>query len=336
MNFLEKKITKEKEKEKIFNVDHFWDDCIKEEQKQNDPLFILSPDNNHNSIYNTNRNHVKDYYKKLCHKIPNLYKEERNNIKRKKKSKKSIKRSIILYKEGLEHKKLTQSNYDENKMKKEKEELKLCTWKPTLYKPHQSRVFIINNNKNRQKKQKKINFKHKIKIKSDIYNTNNLIETNNKQECTFRPKTNTNKGSENIKHIFNRAKSMAMFTDRENFFFMMRYKKARDEHMIKRFKKLWVKDDSYRNSFLEMTSRDCQQNYKNYLNVNNNIELCDVGLKSNYNDNKYIFNVSAGNNNNSYSKKKTNQGDITQTHKTKKYYMGILKKQLSLINLEAY
>ena len=85
-----------------------------------------------------------------------------------------------------------------------------------------------------------------------------------------------------------------------------------------------------------MTSRDCQKNYKNYLNVNNNIELCDVRLKSNYNDNKYIFNLSAGNNSNSFSKRKINKGDKTQTHKTKKYYMGILKKQLSLINLEAY
>ena len=142
------------------------------------------------------------------------------------------------------------------------------------------------------------------------------------------------KGSENIKHIFNRAKSMAMFTDRENFFFMMRYKKARDEHMIKRFKKLWVKDDSYRNSFLEMTSRDCQQNYKNYLNVNNNIELCDVGLKSNYNDNKYIFNLSAGNCSNLISKKNQNKKNNIDKMKGKKYYRGILKKQLSLIDLE--
>ena len=323
MNFYNQKISTENTNPRIFSIDHFWDDCIKEEQKQNDPLFILSPDNNHNSIYNTNRNHVKDYYKKLCHKIPYLNKEEQNKKIKRKKIKNSLKHSLLLYTYGLEQKKVNQDNYINNQIHKEKEELKLCTWKPEL-------------NKNRQTKQKKINFKPKIKIKSDIYNTNNLIETINKQECTFRPKTNTNKGSENIKHIFNRAKSMAMFTDRENFFFMMRYKKARDEHMIKRFKKLWVKDDSYRNSFLEMTSRDCQQNYKNYLNVNNNIELCDVGLKSNYNDNKYIFNVSAGNNNNSYSKKKTNQGDITQTHKTKKYYMGILKKQLSLINLEAY
>ena len=113
-------------KKKIFHIDHFWDDCIQEEQKQNNPLFKLSSitNNNLHISNNNNRSSINNYYKKLCHKIPNLYKEERNNIKRKKKSKKSIKRSIILYKEGLEHKKLTQSNYDENKMKKEKEELK--------------------------------------------------------------------------------------------------------------------------------------------------------------------------------------------------------------------
>ena len=323
MNFLEKKITKEKEKEKIFNVDHFWDDCIKEEQKQNNPLFIISPNNN-NKAYNTGRTHIKDYYKKLCHKIPYLKKEEQNNKIKRKKEKDSLKHSLLLYAYGLERKKINQDNYINYQLHKEKEELKLCTWKPEL-------------NKKRQSKQKKNTFKKKIKIKSELlYNTNNLIETLNKQECTFRPKTNVNKGSNNLKHIFNRAKSMTMLTDKENFFFMMRYKKARDEHMIKRFKKLWVKDDSYRNSFLEMTSRDCQKNYKNYLNVNNNIELCDVRLKSNYNDNKYIFNLSAGNNSNSFSKRKINKGDKTQTHKTKKYYMGILKKQLSLINLEAY
>ncbi len=168
-------------KKKIFHIDHFWDDCIQEEQKQNNPLFKLSSITNNNlhisNNNNNNRSSINNYYKKLCHKIPNLYKEEQNNIKRKKKSKKSIKRSNILYKEGLEHKKLTQSNYDENKMKKEKEELKLCTWKPTLYKPHQSRVFIINNNKNKHERN----------------NTQKVVDITNLKECTFKPKINVEK-----------------------------------------------------------------------------------------------------------------------------------------------
>ena len=126
-----------------------------------------------------------------------------------------------------------------------------------------------------------------------------------------------------------------MYTDKENFSFMMRYKKARDEHMIKRFKKLFVKDESYKNSFLEMTSRNCEQNYKNYLNVNNNIDVIDDDLKCNYNNNNYIFNLSAGNKSSVISKKKLNKANKGNKFKAKKYYQGILKKQLSLINLEA-
>ena len=308
-------------KKKIFHIDHFWDDCIQEEQKQNNPLFKLSSITNNNlhiSNNNNNRSSINNYYKKLCHKIPNLYKEERNNIKRKKKSKKSIKRSIILYKEGLEHKKLTQSNYDENKMKKEKEELKLCTWKPTLYKPHQSRVFIINNNKNKHERN----------------NTQKVMDITNLKECTFKPKINSCSSEKDFKKIFNRSKSVLMYKDKENFSFMYRYKKARDEYMIKRFKKLSVKDESYRNSFLEMTTRDCEQNYKNYLNVNNNIELYDINLKRNYNNNKYIFNLSAGNNSSVCSEKKIQKPKKSNKYKGKKYYMGILKKQLNLIDLE--
>ena len=321
MKIIKAKISKEIDTPKVFHIDHFWDDCIKEEQKQNNPLFILNQENNDNSS-NSNRSHINNYYKKLCHKIPNLYKEEQNSIIKKKQIKKSLKHSLLLYTYGLEQKKVIQNNFIKNKLHKEKEELKLCTWKPTLYKPNQTRT---NNNINQNTK----------RIKNEVNNTNQLIEMINKKECTFKPKINTNKGKDNIKNIFNRSKSVVLYTDKENFSFMLRYKKARDEYMIKRFKKLSVKDESYRNSFLEMTSRDCEKNYKNYLNVNNNIEVYDLDLKSNYNDNKYIFNLSSGNYSSVNSKKKDKKGSKLKKYKAKKYYMGILKKQLSLINLEA-
>ena len=44
MKIIKAKISTEISNPKIFNIDHFWDDCIKEEQKQNDPLFILNQD----------------------------------------------------------------------------------------------------------------------------------------------------------------------------------------------------------------------------------------------------------------------------------------------------
>ena len=321
MKIIKVKITPEIINQKRFCIDHFWDDCIQEEQKQNDPLFVLDLEKNNSIAENSNRSHINNYYKKLCHKIPNLYQEEQNSQIKRKKIKKSLKHSLFLYSIGLEQKKVTQNNYIKNKLHKEKEELKLCTWKPTIHKLNQNK---LNNNLDQYKK----------RIKNEVYNSNKMIEMANKKECTFRPKINVNKGNYNLKQIFNRSKSMILYTGKENFSFMMRYKKARDEYMIKRFKKLYLKDESYRNSFLEMTSRDCEKNYKNYLNVNNNIEVYDLDLKTNYNDNKYIFNLSAGNNSSVHSKKK-NKDSKVKKYKAKKYYMGILKKQLSLINLDA-
>ena len=305
----------------VFNIDHFWDDCIKEEQKQRDPLFKLSS-GKINNTNNINKKYLQNCYKKLCRKIPNLYQEEQNSIIKKKKIRNSLKHSLYLYNYGLEQKRITQSNFIKNKLRKEKAELKLCTWKPTISKTNHQ--ILMNNYIPQDKKRNK----------NEINSTDRIVEMINKQECTFKPKINANKGNNDLKQIFNRSKSMIMYTDKENFTFMMRYKKARDEHMIKRFKKLSVKDESYKNSFLEMTSRDCERNYKNYLNVNNNIELYDIDLKTNYNNNKYIFNLSAGNNSSVFSNDKQKKSNKEYKIKAKKYYIGLLKKQLSSINLE--
>ena len=61
----------------------------------------------------------------------------------------------------------------------------------------------------------------------------------------------------------------------------MRYTKARDEYLIKRFKKLDRKDDSYDNSLISLTKRLCNEQYKNYLNVNNTISLFGETLTPN-------------------------------------------------------
>ena len=315
--FKKMKTNKPKISSKIFCVDHFWDDCIQEEKKQNDPLFQKYAENNTKS-YN-NKTFINNCYKKLCNKIPNLKKEETNNIMKKRKSINSLKRSLLLYQFGLDHKKAIHNTFLENKLNKEKEELKLCTWKPKISKTNKT----------------KGNFTQR-RDRGEIISRKNILEKINKKECTFRPNINAKNSNKNLKKIFNRSKSMVLFTDRENFDFMMRYKKAWDEHMIKRFKKLSVKDESYRNSFLEMTSRDCEQNYKNYLNVNNNIELYDIELKTNYKDNKYIFNLSYGNNSDALSKRNQNKVYNVNKHKAKKYYIGMLKKQLSLIDLENF
>ena len=74
-----------------------------------------------------------------------------------------------------------------------------------------------------------------------------------------------------LKHRRKNRKSIS--EKKENEEFILRYTKARDEYLIKRFKKLYKKDDSYDNSLLSLTKRLCNQQYKNYLNVNNTILL---------------------------------------------------------------
>ena len=129
---------------------------------------------------------------------------------------------------------------------------------------------------------------------------------------------------------------MLLYTDRVNSSFILRYKKARDEHMIKRLKKLSEKDDSYNSSFKDLTSRAIDESYKNSLNVNTNLQIYDkISKRDKYKKNR-IFNLSGSYNNNqnlsnSYS---NNNFMIPDTHKSKKYYINLLKKQLRQIDLE--
>ena len=92
------------------------------------------------------------------------------------------------------------------------------------------------------------------------------------KECTFKPYLNNYKL---VKRLYNnqRNKFGSVANEKETAEFILRYTKARDEYMIKRFKKLSRKDDSYDNSFLALTTRLCNQQYRNYLNVNSSIPL---------------------------------------------------------------
>jgi hypothetical protein len=315
------------------NIDHFWDDCMKEEPFLSNISFrkvSLKKASNEDSINNNYKNKIYEQnktgiinncYNNLCEKIPNLSKEKQNNISKKLKIKNSIKRSLLLYSYGVEVQKANKANISQNKIHKEQEELKLCTWRPK-----------INN-------YKKINKMNKIKIiknKSDKNMNKKEIDININDECTFKPKINLNSKIK-IKKIFNRSKSMILYTDRENSSFIMRYKKARDEHIIKRLKRLSEKDDSYNTSIKLLTSRAIDESYKNSLNVNTNIQIYDkMSKRDKYKSNR-IFNLSESNNNNNHNilnSYSNNNFIIPDTHKSKKYYVGLLKKQLRLIDLE--
>ena len=341
-----KKIKKYHINQNPHNIDTFWDDCIKGEPLQNNirpnkhSLNINDINNNNynmskrinykkinykNKVYDSHKSYiVNNCYKKLREKIPNLYKEDQDNISKKLKIKNSLKRSLLLYSYGLEVLKANKANISQNKKLKEQEELKLCTWKPKL-----------NKNKN-------ISIKHKKYKYKDIYTKNNLNKNkieeemdilNIDSECTFHPQIKKSK----LKNVFNRSKSMLLYTDRENSSFILRYKKARDEYMIKRFKQLNEKDDSYNSSFIELTSRAIDQTYKNYLNVNTNIQIYDkLSSKNNYKNNSRMFNFSASNDSNISNFNSSNNISIQniKVNKSKKYYVGLLKKQLRLIDLE--
>ena len=70
-----------------------------------------------------------------------------------------------------------------------------------------------------------------------------------------------------------RNQNKTISDEKENAEFILRYTKARDEYLIKRFKKMYRKDDNYDYSLLTLTRRLCNKQYRNYLNVNNTILL---------------------------------------------------------------
>ena len=126
------------------NIDHFWDDCMKEEPFLSNISFrkvSLKKASNEDSINNNYKNKIYEQnktgiinncYNNLCEKIPNLSKEKQNNISKKLKIKNSIKRSLLLYSYGVEVQKANKANISQNKIHKEQEELKLCTWRPKI------------------------------------------------------------------------------------------------------------------------------------------------------------------------------------------------------------
>ncbi len=344
---LKKSINKKNTNKKSrFVDDNFWEDCIKEDTlpkyKPIRTSSVKTKNNNNNNNNNKKPNRklkkikykiniydqhksgiINNCYRKLCQKIPNLYQEEKEKFTKKIKVQKSIKRSILLYSYGLEVQRVNKTNISKNKLHKEVEELKLCTWKPKL-----------NNYKN--DKIKKITKKISKREKNCKNHSRKLSDLEIDNECTFRPKINENT-NKNLKKIFNKSKSENLYTDRENSSFIYRYKKARDEYLIRRFKQLSEKDDSYDTSFRDLTSRVCNESYRNYLNVNNNILINDNLLKEKENNNNMIFNVTKSNLSNSSftnSNITNNRKYLPNAKKSKKYNISLLKKQLRLIDLD--
>lgn len=298
-------------------IDCFWDDCIKQRLPNNNMKSKISSNTNIiNSFYKNNKKsnykhilldrlkvykrdmHLKQLNKRkpISSKIQNLPKKERINN--------SIRRSILLYSYGLEVKKAKITNISQNKIKREKEELKLCTWRPK-----------INNYKFKLSKNKNLGDynTHKIIEKK----TNDIININ---DYSFHPKINE---KSSLKKVFNKKRSISLYTDRENSSFILRYRKARDEYMLTRFKKLSEKDDSYLTSYIDLTTRIQDQENQNVANCNSLI-INDNILKRN----STLISIPSNNIN------IVNDNQDSNKSKSKGYYLNLLKKQLRLINLE--
>jgi len=250
---------------------------------------LFEPQSKSNININSNRNKNKKYLMKIYNKHPSFIEEIKNQEIKKIKSKNALNRCLGLYSYGLELQKNMKLNKENSENERKKNDIKLCTFKPkinrkilyiddkNIIKGKYNRLY--NNNKNSEKN---LNNSKKQKGKSmeNIRNSNYLNDNKDFEECTFKPKFVKNP-SQIEKIIKHRKNKKSISERRENEEFILRYTKARDEYLIRRFKKLYKKDDSYDNSLLSLTKRLCNQQYKNYLNVNNTILLFGETINTN-------------------------------------------------------
>ena len=250
---------------------------------------LFEPQSKSNININSNRNKNKKYLMKIYNKHPSFIEEIKNQEIKKIKSKNALNRCLGLYSYGLELQKNMKLNKENSENERKKNDIKLCTFKPkinrkilyiddkNIIKGKYNRLY--NNNKSSEKN---LNNSKKQKGKSmeNIRNSNYLNDNKDFEECTFKPKFVKNP-SQIEKIIKHRKNNKSISERRENEEFILRYTKARDEYLIRRFKKLYRKDDSYDNSLLSLTKRLCNQQYKNYLNVNNTILLFGETINTN-------------------------------------------------------
>ena len=252
---------------------------------------LFEPQSKSNLNMNSNRNKNKKFLMKIYNKHPSFIEEMKNQEIKKIKSKNALNRCLGLYSYGLELQKNMKLNKENSENERKKNDIKLCTFKPkinrkilyvddkNIIKGKYNRVY--NNNNKSSEKNLNNSKKQKGKSMENLRNSNYMKDKKDFEECTFKPKfvKNPSQIEKILKHRRKNKKSISEI--RENEEFILRYTKARDEYLIRRFKKLYKKDDSYDNSLLSLTKRLCNQQYKNYLNVNNTILLFGETINTN-------------------------------------------------------
>ena len=270
-------------------------------ENRNGRNILKKSKNNHNNYANLIQNHKKKKYiskdRNNNKTIENesfmkVYKNHpilQENVKTNKfdkelemRKKNAMNRCLGLYAYGVEVKKQKLLNDENNKKERMKDEISPCTFRPKISKYAKAKQNKFNPenyfNYNKKSKNYKGNsngdyrivssnsydngiYKHTIKIK----NQNKTIANDEEDisyigECTFKPKI----PRRDIKKVFAKSKSLA--NEKDNAEFFLRYARAREEYMIKKFKKISVKDDSYDTTLLTLANRFNNKHYKNGLN----------------------------------------------------------------------
>ncbi len=211
-------------------IDEFWEDCIptkKENQKppkkKKNPIMLKIL----NNFYN---------------KHPDIYKEEVVNEKKEKEKRKNAElRCHNLYAYGLQQQNYLKSVYNENQSQKMKSEIEKCTWKPKINKiskKTEKKIKSIGNTIYQRDQTRLIKNKQKLFRRTSVDNNNdNSLDSSFGKDILFHPRVNSNP---NLNRMFNRT----LLSNRENAEFIMRYAKAREEHLSKRDKIIYSKDNS--------------------------------------------------------------------------------------------
>ena len=173
--------------------------------------------------------------------------------------------------------KMNYSSITNNKYKKkfvdDEKGKKLYIYKSETQYPLRKKKESIGENDNKSMKIINYNIDKKTMNLKQFNIANKYNSNEDFEECTFKPKFESDPKACEKLFKNKRKKNKDISEYRGNAEFFLRYTKARDEYLIKRFRKMYRKDDSYDNSLISLTKRLCNKHYRNYLNVNNKIPL---------------------------------------------------------------
>lgn len=236
-------------------IDDFWEDCFSPQNKKNNGEV-----QQHKKKENVSQKLLNSFYEKH----PELYQEVLEEQREEHKRRCAEARCISMYAFAIQQQNYQKALYDNNIEQKTKAELEQCTWKPNLNKTKKSnntisnaariktRKFFVPNRKHKSKSQEKNLRRRKsptfCKIEEEKVKDNDGEDKENKQsqdkkdleeqaedEYSFHPRVNSNP---NLRKMF----SKSLLSNRENAEFIMRYSKARENHLFKRSYLLSSKD----------------------------------------------------------------------------------------------